>query len=186
LPTDYRTGDSSKVRRAIYVDDRVFYVNLNLFNALTWLRARADSNLITLWIDAICINQKDTSERNHQVSMMRHIYGRAACVKIWLGNGGNMSTRAFILARDLAETVKTGQEKSLFNDSWRVDQFAAFQVLLHREYWKRIWVIQEVNAAKEAKVLCGTVSYLWNRISCAHFIAILYGSCPSSNALQTE
>ena len=37
------------------------------------------------WIDAICIQQSDVSERNHQVRMMGLIYKRAAFVLAWLG-----------------------------------------------------------------------------------------------------
>jgi hypothetical protein len=33
-----------------------------------------------LWIDAICINQEDIGERNHQVEMMSTIYGQAKSV----------------------------------------------------------------------------------------------------------
>lgn len=33
-----------------------------------------------LWIDAICINQEDIGERNHQVEMMSIIYGQAKSV----------------------------------------------------------------------------------------------------------
>lgn len=39
-----------------------------------------------LWIDAICINQATTLEKNHQVSMMGMIYSQAECVIVWLGN----------------------------------------------------------------------------------------------------
>ncbi|KAF6807599.1 heterokaryon incompatibility protein [Colletotrichum musicola] len=38
-----------------------------------------------LWIDAICINQANVSERNLQVRQMRHIYSHAQRVIIWLG-----------------------------------------------------------------------------------------------------
>lgn len=31
-----------------------------------------------LWIDALCINQTDTRERNHQVSMMDDIFRHAS------------------------------------------------------------------------------------------------------------
>jgi hypothetical protein len=31
-----------------------------------------------LWVDAICINQKDTNERGHQVGIMRNVYSKAA------------------------------------------------------------------------------------------------------------
>ena len=33
-----------------------------------------------LWIDAICINQQDVGEKNHQVEMMSTIYGQASRV----------------------------------------------------------------------------------------------------------
>ncbi|KZM20169.1 hypothetical protein ST47_g5195 [Ascochyta rabiei] len=38
-----------------------------------------------LWVDALCINQKDGDERANQVKMMGQIYARAQNVKIWLG-----------------------------------------------------------------------------------------------------
>lgn len=47
-----------------------------------------------LWIDAICINQDDLSEKNHQVEMMSKIYGEAKRVCIWLGEGDKSSETA--------------------------------------------------------------------------------------------
>ena len=38
-----------------------------------------------LWVDAICINQEDQTEKGHQVSQMRDIYKGADEVLIWLG-----------------------------------------------------------------------------------------------------
>ncbi|KAF9694941.1 hypothetical protein EKO04_006813 [Ascochyta lentis] len=40
---------------------------------------------VLLWVDALCINQKDDDERANQVKMMGQIYARAQNVKIWLG-----------------------------------------------------------------------------------------------------
>ncbi len=45
---------------------------------------RADSHL-PVWIDAICINQNDVLEKNHQVAMMGEVYSGAAEVLVWLG-----------------------------------------------------------------------------------------------------
>jgi len=47
-------------------------VTENLFEALTRLREEGDSKWI--WIDALCINQDDKTEKNHQVPLMRQIY----------------------------------------------------------------------------------------------------------------
>lgn len=39
-----------------------------------------------LWVDAICINQRDGLEKNHQVALMSRIYSEAKCTIAWLGN----------------------------------------------------------------------------------------------------
>ena len=52
------------------------HVRKNLYDAL--LRIRHPTETKTLWIDAICINQSDITERNHQVAQMRQIYQRAS------------------------------------------------------------------------------------------------------------
>lgn len=55
----------------------------NLWWALYHLRHTTDVRI--LWIDAICINQYDITERNHQVAHMSRIYTNAQQVVIWLG-----------------------------------------------------------------------------------------------------
>jgi hypothetical protein len=39
----------------------------------------------TIWVDAICIDQKNNSEKNMQIPLMKEIYGKARKVYIWLG-----------------------------------------------------------------------------------------------------
>lgn len=55
----------------------------NLFLALRRLRRSEDEQL--LWVDSICINQKDDNERTQQVALMSNIYSLADKVLIWLG-----------------------------------------------------------------------------------------------------
>ncbi|KAK2009000.1 hypothetical protein LZ32DRAFT_631198 [Colletotrichum eremochloae] len=61
----------------------VVSITPNVTSLLQSLR-RADGPRV-LWIDAICINQADISERNVQVQQMRSIYTRAIRTVIWLG-----------------------------------------------------------------------------------------------------
>jgi hypothetical protein len=56
----------------------------NMFSAIKHLRSKEYPQF--LWIDALCINQKDVEERNSQVVLMRAIYGRASKVHVWLGD----------------------------------------------------------------------------------------------------
>ena len=55
----------------------------NLRDALR--RFRHPSSTRTLWVDSICINQKDDDERSQQVRLMGRIYRKASAVLIWLG-----------------------------------------------------------------------------------------------------
>jgi hypothetical protein len=38
-----------------------------------------------VWVDAICINQKDEKEKNQQVRAMSEVYSQAVEVSAWLG-----------------------------------------------------------------------------------------------------
>jgi hypothetical protein len=44
-----------------------------------------------LWVDAICINQKDIEERSNTVSIMDKVYHNAQHVQIWLGSPEKMT-----------------------------------------------------------------------------------------------
>ncbi|KAH7256186.1 heterokaryon incompatibility protein-domain-containing protein [Fusarium tricinctum] len=79
----YTWGDD-KATETILVNGGHFALRPNLFSALKSLRSLDSPRLI--WIDAICINQQDESERNHQVWQMNNIYSRAAVVNVWLGS----------------------------------------------------------------------------------------------------
>jgi len=61
-------------------------VSANLHAAL--LRLRDPRQEVQLWVDSICINQKDLHERSDQVSRMRDIYRLSSEVVIWLGARG--------------------------------------------------------------------------------------------------
>ncbi|KAF3022020.1 hypothetical protein E8E14_012334 [Neopestalotiopsis sp. 37M] len=69
--------------RSITLCDSSFRVTDNLFQALAHLRNTETSLL--LWVDAICIDQNDNVERNHQVARMANIYRSADQVYAWLG-----------------------------------------------------------------------------------------------------
>ncbi|KAK1972609.1 hypothetical protein LY78DRAFT_564261, partial [Colletotrichum sublineola] len=67
----------------INVDRREFLVTPNCMMALQRTRSRGAEKVI--WIDAVCMNQKDTEQRGHQVQVMPQIYSRAQHVLIYVG-----------------------------------------------------------------------------------------------------
>lgn len=83
----YRWGDPYP-EGSILIGGKRFRVRQNLldFLALGHLTAQFSSmTLGPLWIDALCINQNDTAERNHQVGQMGEIFSSAITVNLWLG-----------------------------------------------------------------------------------------------------
>ncbi|KAH9208900.1 heterokaryon incompatibility protein-domain-containing protein, partial [Leptodontidium sp. 2 PMI_412] len=78
----YLWGDT-KVTVAIQCEGQSLQVTSNLFGALRRIRNEALPR--QLWIDAICINQANLSERNKQVLLMSRIYRLALKVLIWIG-----------------------------------------------------------------------------------------------------
>jgi hypothetical protein len=71
-------------KKTIFVDGKKFLVGQNLWDALRFLRKRANGQ--RYWIDAICINQTDIPERSRQLTFMPEIYARAQMVLVWLGS----------------------------------------------------------------------------------------------------
>jgi hypothetical protein len=64
-------------------DGKVFRITKNLYDALT--RFRLPDQVVSIWVDAICINQADEQEKSLQIPLMANIYSQATEVLIWLG-----------------------------------------------------------------------------------------------------
>jgi len=79
----YTWGSPNKTR-TIKVDGRKIENRDNLYNALQHIRNPKQP--ITLWVDAISINQNDVNEKNQQVPLMAFIYSRSVEVVVWLGS----------------------------------------------------------------------------------------------------
>jgi len=78
----YAWGDSDETCE-IFVNGKPFAVGWNLSCALRMLREKGPIRAgVLIWVDALCIDQTNTDERNLQVPRMREIYQRA-CV-FWL------------------------------------------------------------------------------------------------------
>ena len=60
-------------------------IRSNLWNFLDIARCKLHST--PFWIDAVCIDQANTQEKNHQVAMMGEIYKQAKTVYAFLGTG---------------------------------------------------------------------------------------------------
>lgn len=89
----YRWGGYSSPKDIILCNGDVnLEVTTNCRDALLALTKRFGA--LTVWVDAICINQSDAMEKSDQVPLMEEIYTWAERVFVWLGPGDVSSRRA--------------------------------------------------------------------------------------------
>lgn len=89
--------------RPLYSEGMTILITPNCEKALRHLRHVKEP--VTLWVDAICINQKDLNERAQQVSLMGDVYRNADEVVIWLGEGTKETARCFSRTRTLSRIL---------------------------------------------------------------------------------
>ncbi|KAI1281090.1 heterokaryon incompatibility protein-domain-containing protein [Xylaria sp. FL0933] len=75
---------SPKVTEMVIFNGENHDVTINLACAMRHLRSSEE--ILTIWIDALCIDQSNISEKNRQVAMMRDIYAGAEEVVVFLGD----------------------------------------------------------------------------------------------------
>ena len=84
----YSWGDQTR-KREILLNGATISITENLESALRHLRHPYEP--LTLWVDAMCINQENDAEKSEQINKMRQIYARALLVTTWLGPAADNS-----------------------------------------------------------------------------------------------
>lgn len=152
--------------RAVRIQEGGKYYRLavtrDLTMALKYLRHPHEERI--LWIDALCINQENHEERNHQVQMMSLIYSGAKQACIWLGEDTDDSTTAIrfiheILKLENFDTISERRENAL---KWQ-----SLLLLMQRPWFSRRWVVQEIALAKSATIYCGNDKITWTDFAVA-------------------
>jgi hypothetical protein len=155
-----------------------------------WRIATAHNSLVSpntyYWIDAICVDQTNDMERGQQVNMMDAIYTNAKCVIIWLGlekESQNASSKDLIVKTSALGTMLVNDANLAATTGWvvwheSVSKRAAYcshvgvppftdvawrylLELFSRQWFTRLWVVQEVALARDVVVLCGRSKFSW-------------------------
>lgn len=114
-------------------------ITANLADALCHFRFRDMSRF--LWADAICIDQRDDTEKSTHITLMTDIYRVAANVLVWLGRGDKVE-RIFARIKKIGRLLQT----SSFTVSRSRDDSLMEMVheLVSLPWFSRRWVIQDV------------------------------------------
>ena len=122
---------------------------------MSFLRHRRQKNgAVKLWIDALCIDQSNLTEKALQIQLMALIYFGLPRVTIWLGPEQDGSNLAMQELRDLGETYVFSKMPILSGE-----KLAVIEKLLKRRWWHRIWIVQEITWGGAGK----KISDLWVR-----------------------
>ena len=154
----------------------VLHVFRNLHTALHRILSLTDEGEYrTLWIDQICINQKDETEKKTQLLLMGEIYKRAIDVLVWLGDPphGVLNVPGY-LGR------MTGIIKKMERNAAQLRSFlppllaglpidndpvwAIMDDILQKEWYSRVWTLQEAVLGKRLVVYYGSNILDWEFI----------------------
>lgn len=193
----YHWGDATPAGQLSCSDGQSIALSETLCELLDAFSRREPS--FTLWIDALCINQSDPVEKAYQVRLMGKVYSLADTVIIWLGGGSGHTQRAFQYIREYDPEDSSSEEGSQLDlvssasngalpaaDESSSDSLArikSMMVLLRREWFQRVWVIQEAILGANTWVACGdeivdfdafkaAILSIWNSEDAADFFHI--------------
>ncbi|KAH7409330.1 heterokaryon incompatibility protein-domain-containing protein [Cadophora sp. MPI-SDFR-AT-0126] len=169
--------------------------------ALALVRVRHGTEVKVLWIDAICIDQNNIEERTEQVQLMSAIYGRASPVLIYLGPATNdlpvavpLIMKVFNLALqekmtgDGEQLTQSRYPSAKDNEAWGLPpldspEWDSLIRFFGREWFGRVWIVQEVRVASNAVAFIGDYEISWMIIYIASswFATKNYKHLPAGN-----
>lgn len=175
IAISYTWGEDTD-HKTLYINGIPIKVRPNCHYALWQVRLHHPNSYV--WIDTLCIDQANLSEKSFQVAMMGDIYKSAirtcACV-------APISTHDSLLAQFILDVGRlqipfnNKGDEDAGSDFWNrwCDSHVAVDVealrsavrdFEARPYWKRIWIIQELLLSEDIDVLFGAHRADWEDV----------------------
>ncbi|KAI8630360.1 HET-domain-containing protein [Xylariaceae sp. FL1651] len=157
---------NGKLLCSINCDGQPVAVTANLYLALRRLRKKSEARV--LWVDGLCINQADETEKTQQIALMRSIYSEAQEVVVWVGEEDSWTfdskqaiTRWAHLHRATPSSYPPDLLRRLKETGQYIYEQFCVEVLIRRAWFTRSWTFQELCLARSARILCGSHSVPW-------------------------
>lgn len=154
----YTWGDCKLSHRLFVRHDaqswRCLHVTASVNSLLRHLRVSYKPML--LWIDAVCLNQRDETEKTQQIPLMGRIYSDAKQVHIWLGDDEvEKAQRAFTIIRH----AERGDQPEFDGE-----ETACLVDFFNRLWFTRRWIIQELVFSHDAILQCQSYTLSLSRV----------------------
>jgi len=126
---------------------------------LRFLRPFESHERRLIWVDALCINQDDSSEKVVQVAKMGFIYRSSRRVVVYLGEDvATIAPGQYPVRRRLEDAILPQTATSVRTDNQDL-VVGSTQVnlgrILQRRYFSRVWVVQELLLASQVTIQVG-------------------------------
>jgi hypothetical protein len=133
------------------------------------LRAVRETKVpILVWADSICINQEDMGEKVMQIRLMGKIFQAAERVLAWIGHEYDDSQRVIETLTQIWSISQPASSNTLPDDfqpvpaTWANNKFPSWSDIiwhkidsfLDRDWFKRAWIVQEIQLAQFARAFC--------------------------------
>jgi hypothetical protein len=115
-----------------------------------------------IWMDAICINQKDPMEKSSQVDIMGSIYKTSAMTVVWLGKAEKETKTAMGFMKKL---LPAGSALEMVYRSRKIrqmprglgtpEEWTSLIRFFSLAWWRRVWTLQEFIISKKLKFYWG-------------------------------
>jgi hypothetical protein len=159
----------------INIDGCPLLIRRNLWCFLRYLCATQvpEDGKLLVWADAICIDQQNVSERNHQVGLMGNIYSYAKSVIAWIrvAYSPKDSLTAGLTYKRLLSIWRSKRRRghvrsvggwpTLLSKKFR-SEWMLFHNLCKAKYWSRTWIIQEILLAKKIQMIVEEEEISWD------------------------
>jgi hypothetical protein len=158
----YNWGPVTDEDPVVNIHDRgTVSITKNLASALRALRYPRYRKR-KLWIDALCIDQKNQEEKSLQISHMSIIFNSATAVRIWLGPNDEDSELAF---KFVGKCLASDEFDRAMRDPHVSKDIKALVSLMKRPWFSRRWIVQEIAVAREATLHCGEKELQWHEFA---------------------
>ena len=145
-----------------------WYIKPNLYACLCHFRDKVQER--TLWIDAICIDQKTDAERNEQILLMKAIYENAFGVSVWLGRGSEETRKAMAVME--AVIASQSLSRAILNGTvLKLSDLSCLKSFTASLWWERIWVVQEACLSLHVSFYYG---HDWISMKALHNFTVLW------------
>ena len=133
----------------VLVNGSAFFVSPQLWQFLHLAAERLAGQ--QLWTDAICIDQRSTTEKERQIPLMGQIYSETRRLIAWLPShiDGHLSHAEHTDPNLSAiQTIARSPIVHCYAAKTNSMVRSALMRLKYHDYWSRLWIVQELRLSK--------------------------------------